>query len=263
MAVVPMRCQVQAARIKVAWTSLRQLFSLKKRGMDFVLRPSSTIPCSIRLVVRTCFRWRQGTRRWLSRASRSSLSAVHRLGQSWAKRVITSRAAASLLLRAWGHLKWPANAPGDLADSGCATGGTRRFIGEDGPDIEGGPAPGIHLDGQLLEHLRIALRGEADRTGSLRDSLPCSLVPCSEIGLNLFANSIARLDFAHDSVSSFLPSMGAKGFCGNSFGRYFTLSHFLEIVGNHGLNGCFFQITCKLSLNQTSPGRNLPGFPIS
>ena len=63
VAVIPMRCQVSAARINVACTSFRQLFSVKKRGIVLVRRRSSTKLRSIRLVVRTCFRWRQGTRR--------------------------------------------------------------------------------------------------------------------------------------------------------------------------------------------------------
>ena len=52
-------------------------------------------------------------------------------------------------------------------------------------------------------------------------------------GLNLFAQSIARLYLAHDSVISFLPNVGAKGFLENSFGRYFTRSLFAENLGHY------------------------------
>ena len=56
---------------------LEAAFLVEEAGMVFVRRRSSTKLGSIRLVVCTCFRWRQGTRRWLSRASRSSLSVQH------------------------------------------------------------------------------------------------------------------------------------------------------------------------------------------
>ena len=50
--------------------------------------------------------------------------------------------------------------------------------------------------------------------------------------LNLFAKSIARLYFPHDSVNSFLPRAGSKGLL-NSFGRYFTLFLFAENLGHY------------------------------
>ena len=50
---------------------------------------------------------------------------------------------------------------------------------------------------------------------------------------NLFAKPIARLYVLHDSVNSFLPRAGSKGFDRFLLGRYFTLFLFAENLGHY------------------------------
>lgn len=80
-----MFCHLLAARRRMAWTNLRQLFSVKTRDRTLVRRRSSTKLRSIRSVVRTSFRSRQGRLRWARRPSRSSARILHNPGSCLAE----------------------------------------------------------------------------------------------------------------------------------------------------------------------------------